>query len=183
VRWPRLLAGTGLAYIDVDDTVRQTFGYAKQGAGRGYTSVKGLNALLAVVSTPSSAPLICAARLRKGSTNSAKGAHRLVADALVTARKAAPAGVRVLRADSAFYGYEVIAACRRHKSHLSITARQDPAVSTAIASIDPMPGRRSGTPTPCGTSTLRPGSATPTSPRFPTPRSPRDVRPNASPPG
>ena len=29
----------------------QTYGYAKQGAGRGYTGVKGLNALLAIVST------------------------------------------------------------------------------------------------------------------------------------
>ena len=53
-----------LVLVDVDDTVRQTYGYAKQGAGRGYTGVKGLNALLAVVSTPLSAPLIAAARLR-----------------------------------------------------------------------------------------------------------------------
>ena len=36
-----------LAYVDVDDTVRQTYGYAKQGAGRGYTGAKGLNALIA----------------------------------------------------------------------------------------------------------------------------------------
>ena len=28
--------------VDIDDTVRQTYGYAKQGAGRGYTGVKGL---------------------------------------------------------------------------------------------------------------------------------------------
>jgi len=34
--------------VDIDDTVRRTYGYAKQGAGRGYTGVKGLNALLAV---------------------------------------------------------------------------------------------------------------------------------------
>ena len=48
-----LLPGAGeLAYIDVDDTVRRTYGYAKQGAGRGYSGVKGLNALLAIVSTP-----------------------------------------------------------------------------------------------------------------------------------
>ena len=40
-----LLPGVGeLAYIDVDDTMRQTYGYQKQGAGRGYTGVKGLNA-------------------------------------------------------------------------------------------------------------------------------------------
>ncbi len=41
--------------VDIDDTVRQTYGYAKQGAGRGYTGVKGLNALLAIVSTTGSA--------------------------------------------------------------------------------------------------------------------------------
>ncbi len=132
-----LLAGAGeLAYIDVDDTVRRTYGYAKQGAGRGYTGVKGLNALIAIVSTPSSAPVIAAARLRKGSTNSVKGAHRLVADALVTAKAAGATGTRVLRADSAFYNAEVIAAAVRHGSHFSITARQDRAVRKAIATID-----------------------------------------------
>jgi hypothetical protein len=132
---PLLPGAAELAYIDVDDTVRQTYGYAKAGAGRGYTGVKGLNALIAIVSTPSSAPVIAAARLRKGSTNSVKGAHRLVADALVTAKAAGATGVRVLRADSAFYSQEVIAACHRHKSRFSITARQDSAVRKAIAAI------------------------------------------------
>ena len=133
-----LLPGAGqLAYIDVDDTVRRTYGYAKQGAGRGYTGVKGLNALLAIVSTPSSAPVIAAARLRKGSTNSVKGAARLVADALITAKAAGATGVRVLRADSAFYTHDVIAAARRQRSSFSVTARQDPAVRKAIATIDP----------------------------------------------
>ncbi len=42
-------------FLDIDDTVRRTYGYAKQGSGRGYTGVKGLNALLAVFSTPTSA--------------------------------------------------------------------------------------------------------------------------------
>src|SRR5579884_3322617 len=133
-----LLAGAAeLAYLDIDDTVRQTFGYAKQGAGRGYTGVKGLNALFATVSTASAAPVICATRLRQGSTNSARGAARLVADAILTAMAAGAVGVRVLRADSAFYGFEVIAACRRHRTHFSITARQDRAVRKAIAAIDP----------------------------------------------
>jgi hypothetical protein len=131
-----LLPGAGeLTYIDIDDTVRQTYGYAKQGAGRGYTGVKGLNALLAIVSTPSSAPVIAAARLRKGSTHSVKGAARLVADALVTAKAAGATGVRVLRADSAFYSHDVVAAVLRHKSCFSITARQDPAIRKAIATI------------------------------------------------
>ena len=134
---PVLAGADELAYIDVDDTVRQTYGYAKQGTGRGYTGVKGLNALIATVSTRSGPPVIAAARLRKGSTNSARGAARLVADALVTAQAAGASGLRVLRADSAFYRHDVIAACRRHQTHFSITARQDRAVRKAIASIDP----------------------------------------------
>jgi hypothetical protein len=133
---PLLPGAATLAYVDVDDTVRQTYGYAKQGAGRGYTGVKGLNALIATVCTPSAAPVIAAVRLRKGSTNSVKGAHRLVADALVTATAAGATGLRVLRADSAFYSHEVIAAVGRHRSCFSITARLDSAVRKAIAAID-----------------------------------------------
>jgi len=127
--------GEPIAYLDVDDTVRATFGYAKQGAGYGYTGVKGLNALLATVSTPSSAPVIVATRLRTGSANSARGAARLVADAIKTTRACGVSGLVVLRADSAYYGYDVIAAARRHKTRFSITARKDRAVSRAIASI------------------------------------------------
>ncbi len=132
---PIIGAGQAVAYLDLDDTVRATFGYAKQGAGYGYSGVKGLNALLATVSTASSAPVIVATRLRKGSANSARGAARLVADAITTARSAGADGMLVLRADSAYYGAEVIAAARRHHTHFSVTARKDRAVSAAIASI------------------------------------------------
>ena len=51
-RTPLLAGGEAITYLDVDDTVRATHGYAKQGAGRGYTGVKGLNVLLATLSTP-----------------------------------------------------------------------------------------------------------------------------------
>ncbi len=132
---PLLPGAEKLAYVDVDDTLRQTYGYAKQGAGRGYTGVKGLNALLAVVSTPSAAPIIAAARLRKGTSNSARGAHRFVTDALVTARNAGASGVLVLRADSAYYGHDVIAAALRQDACFSLTARQDTAVRKAISTI------------------------------------------------
>jgi hypothetical protein len=123
-------------FVDIDDTVRQTYGYAKQGAGRGYTGVKGLNALLAVLSTPLSAPVIAATRLRKGSTNSARGAGKLLADALSTARRAGGAGVVLIRADSAYYGYDIINVCRRAGARFSITARLTPTVVKAITSID-----------------------------------------------
>ena len=130
---PNIASSGPLAYLDVDDTVRATFGYAKQGAGYGYTGVKGLNALLAAVSTPSSAPVIVATRLRKGSANSARGAARLVADAIRTTRSAGVGGLLVLRADSAYYNHDVIAAARRHKVRFAITARKDRAITAAIA--------------------------------------------------
>jgi hypothetical protein len=56
-RSPLLAGADAVAFVDVDDTVKPTFGYAKQGAGYGYTGVKGLNALLATVSTPTAAPV------------------------------------------------------------------------------------------------------------------------------
>ncbi len=43
---PLLPGASELAYLDIDDTVRATHGYAKQGAAIGYTGIKGLNALL-----------------------------------------------------------------------------------------------------------------------------------------
>jgi len=139
-RTPLLAGGDQVAYVDIDDTVKATYGYAKQGAGYGYSGVKGLNALIATVSTPLSAPVICATRLRRGSTNSARGAARLVADALAAATAAGAGGpdgngLIVLRADSAFYNHDVIAAARRAKVRFSITARMSPALGTAISSI------------------------------------------------
>src|SRR3954466_9236587 len=65
-RTPLLPGADQVTYLDLDDTMRETHGYAKQGAGYGYNKIKGLNALLATLSTPLAAPVIAAARLRKG---------------------------------------------------------------------------------------------------------------------
>jgi hypothetical protein len=53
---PLLPGADQVAFVDVDDTVRETHGYARQGVGYGYTGTKGLNALMATVSTPVAAP-------------------------------------------------------------------------------------------------------------------------------
>src|SRR3954469_1619999 len=58
---------------DLDDTVVEVHGYAKQGAAFGYSGVRGLNAVLATVSTETVAPVIAAQRLRTGSAGSARG--------------------------------------------------------------------------------------------------------------
>src|SRR5215204_4321202 len=90
--------------VDVDDTIVEVHGYAKQGAGFGYSKVRGLNALLATVSTPQAAPVILASRLRKGSCGSPRGVKRLVADAAAQTRRLLPGSRPLVRMDSAFYG-------------------------------------------------------------------------------
>jgi hypothetical protein len=98
-------------------------------------SVKSLNALLAIVSTPTSAPVIVATRLRRGGTNSARGAARLVADALVTTKACGGSGLVTVRTDSAYYGHDVIAAASRGGARFSITVRMNRTVVTAISAI------------------------------------------------
>jgi len=39
------------ALVDIDDTIIEVHGYAKQGSGYGYSGVRGLNALIATVTT------------------------------------------------------------------------------------------------------------------------------------
>ena len=61
-----------------------------------------------------------------------QGAGRLVADALVTAAKAGATGVVTVRADSAYYNHDVIAAARTGGARFSVTARMGPPVTRAI---------------------------------------------------
>jgi Transposase DDE domain group 1 len=133
---PLLSGADRVAYVDLDDTVREVYGYAKQGTGYGYTGIKGLNALLATVSTPLAAPVIAAARLRRGSAFSPRGAARLLTEALRTARAAGAGGLVIVRADSAYYIHDIVAAARRAGARFSITARMTATVSRAIAGID-----------------------------------------------
>ena len=123
--------------VDLDDTIIEIHGYQKQGAGFGYSGVRGLNALLATASTTSSAPVILAQRLRQGKTGSPKGAARIVGDALATLRRTGVAtrARPLLRADSAFYGHATIGTAIKAGADVSVTVRMDPAVKAAIATI------------------------------------------------
>src|SRR6195952_1976030 len=124
-----------VTWLDVDDTMRQTHGYQKQGVGYGYNKIKGLNALLGIVSTPVSAPIIVGHRLRKGAVSSARGAGEFLADAIAAARRAGAGPVIRCRLESAFYNHSVIAAILTGKAQFSITARLDKAVLKAISGI------------------------------------------------
>jgi hypothetical protein len=125
------------ALLDVDDTLIEVHGYAKQGAGFGYTGVRGINALLATLSTTSMAPVIVAQRLRKGAANSARGAKRLVGDAVKTARRLLGGSGRVLvRMDSAYYGRGPVHAALAGGAAVSVTVRMDNRIRAAITSLD-----------------------------------------------
>lgn len=128
--------GAGYALVDVDDTIIEVHGHAKQGAGFGYSGVRGLNALLAALTTASSAPVVVAQRLRKGSTGSPRGAKRLVGDAVRTSRRLLGKTRLVLvRMDSAFYGRGPVYAALAGGAEVSVTVRMDKAVKKSIAAI------------------------------------------------
>jgi hypothetical protein len=127
----------GTVMVDIDDTIIEVHGYQKQGAAFGYSGVRGLNALLATVSTAQVAPVIAAQRLRKGSVGSPRGAARLATDTLALIRRSQLTGRDVLvRADSAFYSHALVVAVLAAGAQVSITVRMDPAVKRAITTID-----------------------------------------------
>ncbi|MCZ3386155.1 MAG: IS1380 family transposase [Actinomycetia bacterium] len=126
----------GYALLDVDDTIIEVHGHAKQGAGFGYSGVRGLNALLATLATASSAPVIVAQRLRKGAAGSPRGAKRLVGDAVRTSRRLlGKTGLVLVRMDSAFYGRGPVHAALKGGAAVSVTVRMGNPVKTAIATI------------------------------------------------
>jgi len=131
-------------FIDIDSLLRPVYGHAKQGASYGHTKIagkqilrKGLSPLATTISTAGSAPVIAGLRLRAGKTGSAKGAGRMVAHAIGTARAATGASRQILvRGDSAYGTRAVVAACVRHGAQFSLVMTRNPAVERALAAID-----------------------------------------------
>jgi hypothetical protein len=139
---PLLPGADVLAFVDIDSTQKRVYGHKKQGARFGHTKiqgksvlVRGLNALIAAVSTPLAAPVAAATRLRGGNAPSARGAASLAAQAVRTARACGCTGTVVVRMDSAYYTAAVIAAVRRNGARFSVTAPVTAAIRTAIAGI------------------------------------------------
>jgi hypothetical protein len=128
-------AGPGSApmTIDVDSTICEVYGHAKQGAAYGYTRVLGYHPLLA---TRADTGEVLHVRMRKGSANTARGAERFVNELAGRLRRAGATGPLTLRADSGFWSATVIAACRRHKLHFSVTVRQTKQVQAAITAME-----------------------------------------------
>ena len=137
-RTPLVAGIDGPVLVDIDDTIVEVHGYAKQGSGYGYCGVRGLNALITTVTTDQASPVILGQRLRKGACGSARGAARMVCDTLAAVRRlrsTVSTGKVLLRADSAFYGHPTVSAAIRGGAEVSVTVRLDPKVRTAIAAI------------------------------------------------
>ena len=129
-------------FVDIDSLLRPVYGHAKQGASYGHTKIagkqilrKGLSPLATTISTRS-APMIAGLRLRAGRANSGKGAGRMVAQAIGTARAAGARGQILVRGDSAYGTRAVVAACVRHGAHFSLVMTRNTAIERAIAAID-----------------------------------------------
>jgi hypothetical protein len=130
-------------FIDVDSLLRPVYGHAKQGASYGHTKIagtqilrKGLSPLAATISTSGTAPVIAGMRLRAGKTGSGKGAGRMVAQAIRTARDCGASGRVLVRGDSAYGNRNVVRACRRAGAQFSLVVARNAAVNRAIAGIE-----------------------------------------------
>jgi len=130
------------AFIDIDSLLRPVYGHAKQGASYGHTKIagkqvlrKGLSPLATTLSTPTSAPVVAGMRLRAGRTGSCKGAGRMTAQAITTARAAGATGRILVRGDSAYGTNAVVRACLRADVEFSLVMTKNRAVQRAIDSI------------------------------------------------
>ena len=139
---PLLPGAETLAFIDIDSMQKRVYGHRKQGARFGHTKiqgksllVRGLNALAAVISTPLSAPVIGATRLRGGNAASARGAASLAVQAIGAARDSGCTGMIIVRADSAYYNAAVIGAIRGQGARFSVTVPVNSSIRAAIAGI------------------------------------------------
>ena len=129
-------------FIDIDSLLRPVYGHAKQGASYGHTKIagkqilrKGLSPLATTISTESAAPVIAGLRLRAGKSNSGKGAGRMIAQAIATARAAGITGQILVRGDSAYGTRAVIGAARRAGAQFSLVLPKNTAVQKAIGAI------------------------------------------------
>jgi Transposase DDE domain group 1 len=130
------------AFVDIDSLLRPVYGHAKEGASYGHTKIagrqvlrKGLSPLATTISTDTTAPMITGLRLRAGKTGSGKGAGRMVAQAIATARAAGVTGQILVRGDSAYGTGAVVNACRRAGAQFSLVWTKNTKVQAAINAI------------------------------------------------
>ena len=125
--------GDGPLTIDLDSTMCETYGLAKEGARHhGYTGQRGYHPLLAVAAGTGD---VLMARLREGRANTARGAGHFLRETVGRVRYAGARGQLTVRADSGFYTHAVVSACRQLDVRFSITIRQHASLRELIEAI------------------------------------------------
>ena len=125
--------GDGPLTIDLDSTICETYGLAKEGARHhGYTGQRGYHPLLAVAAGTGD---VLMARLREGRANTARGAGHFLRETVGRVRYAGARGQLTVRADSGFYTHAVVSACRQLDVRFSITIRQHASLRELIEAI------------------------------------------------
>jgi hypothetical protein len=136
--------GTARVVIDVDSTICEVEGRAKQGAAYGYTEVLGYHPILA---TRADTGEIIHARMRKGSANTSRGARRFIDETVARLRRAGAAGEIVMRFDSGFWAKDTIAVLGRHQVRYTMAVRTNTKASPRSSPPSKRtPGSRSNTP-------------------------------------
>ena len=126
--------GDGRLVADLDSTICEVAGKAKQGAAYAYTKVLAYHPILA---TRAATGEVLHARMRKGSANTARGTRRFVEELVARLRRAGASGEIVLRMDSGFWSNDTIATLGRLDVRYTMAVRTGVgAVSRAIAAID-----------------------------------------------
>ena len=125
--------GDGPLTIDLDSTICETYGLAKEGArDHGYTGQRGYHPLLAIAAGTGD---VLMARLRKGRANTARGAAHFLRETVSRVRHAGATGQLTVRADSGFYTHAIVAVCRKMDVRYSITIRQHKSLRNLIEAI------------------------------------------------
>ncbi len=112
--------------IDLDSTICETYGLAKEGARRhSYTGQRGYHPLLARARTTGAGTGdVLMSRLRQGPANTVRGAAHFLRETVGRVRYAGARGQLTVRADSGFYTHGVVSVCRAMAVRCSITIRQ-----------------------------------------------------------
>ena len=114
--------------IDLDSTICETYGLAKEGARhRGYTGARGYHPLLAIAASTGD---VLMARLREGRANTARGAAHFLRETVSRVRHAGASGQLTARADSGFYAHALVAPAAGWMS-----ASPSPSASTKACTI------------------------------------------------
>ncbi len=126
-------AGDAPFTIDLDSTICETYGLAKEGARHhGYTGKRGYHPLLAVAAGTGD---VLMSRLREGRAHTARGAAHFLRATVGRVRYGGAKGQLTVRADSGFYTHAVVAVCRKLDVRCSSAIRQRQSLHNLIEAI------------------------------------------------